>query len=245
MERRHILMSIGAFGASSCLPSLSGCLSTTCEPREEDTPLGSIDLDSDERISFRAAVVGFHNGRAIVDDTTGKAKLFTGINYEIDTDRVDVGDCVRGEGTVSPSSSWNNRMPTISLRAREFESAGSASRDVEPVAEKPDAIFDVSFDSEINSCETDVTMTHQGGESVPADELLVVHRPDGDVYRGESGEVELWWHEIDETKGADDMVREGESATITVNGNRDGVLVWVDDWSDRLKGWGASGGFRC
>lgn len=248
MKRRHLLASLGALGTASFAPPLAGCLSTTCEPREEDTPLGDISLEYDGDLSFRAAVVGIvDENRLIVDDTTGKANLYTDLNYEIDTDRVDVGDCVKGEGTVSSGSSWDNRMPTVSLREREFESAGSASRDVEPVAEKPDAVFDVSFDSDTGSCETDVTLTHQGDESVPADELLVVHRPDprSDTYRGESGEVEMWWHEIDETKGANDEVREGDSATLTVEGEREGVLVWVSDWSDELKGWGASGGFRC
>lgn len=238
---------MGVLGSASSTP-LSGCLSTTCEPRERDTPLGNVDLDYDGEVSFRAAVVGvIDEDELVVDDTTGKAKLYTGLNYEIDTDLVDVGDCVTGEGTVSPRSSWDNRMPTVSLREHTFESAGSASRDVEPVAEKPDAVFDVSFDSETGSCETDVTLTHQGNEAVPADELLVVHRPDprSDTYRGEGEAVEMWWHEIDETKEADDMVRGGESATVTVDGDRDGVLAWVSDWSDELKGWGTSGGFRC
>ena len=239
---------MGALGAASSAVTLSGCLSTTCEPREDDTPLGDIGLGYDGEVSFRAAVVGIvDDDRLIVDDTTGKANLYTDINYKIDTDLVDVGDCVKGEGTVSPRSSWENRMPTISLRERTFEGAGSASRDVEPVAEKPDAVFDVSFESDRGSCDTDVTLTHQGEESVPADELLVVHRPDprSDTYRGEPDEVELWWHEIDETKGPADEVLEGESATPTVDGERDGVLVWTSDWSDELKGWGASGGFRC
>lgn len=248
MKRRHLLASLGAFGGASSVTTLSGCLSTTCEPREEDTPLGDISLDYDGDVSFRGAVVGIIDDRSLViDDTTGKAKLYMGLNYEIDRDFVDVGDCVKGEGTASSNSSWDNRMPTVSLRERTFESAGSASRDVEPVAEKPDAVFDVSFDSDRNSCETDVTLTHQGDESVPAEELLVVHRPDprSDTYRGEPGEVEMWWHEIDETKEAGDDVVEGDSTTLTVEGERDGVLVWMSDWSDELKGWGASGGFRC
>jgi hypothetical protein len=246
MERREVLASIGVLGSASSVP-FSGCLSTTCEPREKDTPLGNVDLDYDGEVSFRAAVVGIiDEDKLVVDDTTGKAKLYTGLNYEIDTDLVEIGDCVTGEGTVSSGSSWDNRMPTVSLRERSFESAGSASRDVESVSEKPDTVFDVSFDSDRNSCETDVTLTHQGDEPVPADELLVVHRPDprSDTYRGED-EVEMWWHEIDETKEADDELVEGDSATLTVKGERDGVLVWVSDWSDELKGWGTSGGFRC
>lgn len=248
MERRKLLASLGTLSAASSAVPLSGCLSTTCEPREEDTHLGDIDLDYDGDVSFRGAVVGIiDDSSLVIDDTTGKAKLYTGLNYEIDTDLVDVGDCVKGEGTVSSNSSWDNRMPTVSLRERTFESAGSASRDVEPVGEKPEAVFDVSFDSDRNSCETDVTLTHQGDEPVPADELLVVHRPDprSDTYRGEPDEVELWWHEIDRTKETDDEVAEGDSATLTVEGEREGVLVWVSDWSDELKGWGASGGFRC
>lgn len=248
MERRELLASLGTLGAASSAVPITGCLSTTCEPREDDMPLGDISLDYDGDVSFRAAVVGIvDNDSLIVDDTTGKAKLYTGLDYEIDTDRVDVGDCVKGEGTVSSRSSWDNRMPTVSLRERTFESAGSAARDVEPVAEKPDAVFDISFDSDRNSCATDVTLTHRGDEPVPAEELLVVHRPDprSDTYRGEPDEVEMWWHEIDETKEAGDDVVEGDSTTLTVEGERDGVLVWMSDWSDELKGWGASGGFRC
>ena len=247
MGRRELLAAAGAFAAVSSV-SLSGCLSTACEPREKDRRLGDIGLDYDGEVSFRAAVVGIiDDDRLIVDDTTGRANLYTGLNYEIDTDSVEVGDCVRGEGTVSSGSSWDNRMPTVSLDERTFESAGSASRDVESVSEKPDAVFDVSFDSDRGSCETDVTLTHQGDESVPADELLVVHRPDprGDTYRGKPDEVEAWWHEIDGTKGPDDDVVEGESASLTVEGERDGVLVWVSDWSDEIKGWGTSGGFGC
>jgi len=249
MERRELLATVGALGAVSSTPSLGGCLgSTACEPREEDTPLGDVGLDYDGELSFRAAVVGVvDDSNLIIDDTTGEAQLYTGINYEIDTDFVDVGDCVKGEGTVSPRSSWDNRMPTVSLRESEFESAGTAGRDVEPVSEKPDAAFGVSFDSDRGSCETDVTLTHRGGEPVPADELLVVHRPDprGDTYTGEPDEVERWWHEIDGEKEASDTVSEAESATFTVEGEREGVLAWVGDWSDELKGWGTSGGFRC
>jgi len=179
MERRRLLASMGILGAASSVP-LSGCPSTTCEPRRKDTPLGEIDLGYDSDFSFRAtAVVGIADDRKlVVDDMTGRAKLYTGLNYEIDTDSVNVGDCVVGMGTVSSNSSWESRMPTVSLRERTFESAGSASHDLTPVAEKPDAVFDVSFDSDRGSCETDVTLTHQGEEAVPADELLVVHRPD-------------------------------------------------------------------
>lgn len=226
-----------------------GCLgSTACEPREEDTPLGSIGLGFDGEVSFRGAVVRIvDEGELIVDDTTGKARLYTGLNYEIDTDLVGVGDCVNGEGTVSSDSSWDNRMPTVSLSEQSFERAGSAGRNIEPLGGKPDVSFGVSFDSDVNSCETDVTLTHRGDEPVPADELLVVHRPDprSDTYRDETDDVELWWYEIDETKNPEDVLEEGESVTVTVEGERDGVIAWVGEWSDEVKGWGTSGGVRC
>ena len=239
MNRRELLASLGT--ATTASVAFAGCLgqeTVQCDPRDGDAQLGDIPVGSDGTVSFRGAVVGLpENGRVLVNDTTGNAALAAGEGVEaIDTGEIDVGDCLRGEGQVVPDSSWSNQMSLIAVTA--LESVGPAERDVSAVGARPETSFEVDYETRPDDCETVVTLQHAGGDAVPANELLVVHRASD--ANSTANDARHWWHDLDEAAGPDAPVEEGDSVSFTVEGSRNGSLVWVGEWSDRFEAWDVS-----
>lgn len=236
MHRREILASLGTITATSSGVALAGCLeqqTLACEPREGDDHLGEIEHDSTDTVTFRGAIIDIQSSRRVlVDDTTGKAQIYPSEGQAIETGGLGIGDCLTGVGQILPDESWNSRMAVLTVS--ELRSVGSAQRDVLPASDRPDVNFNVDTIPGSGSCETDVTLQHGGGDSIPADELLV-------VYRSTSADspdvVERWWYEVDTPTEPDDTVQEGDEITLTIEGDHEGTLVWRRDWSDQIAGW--------
>lgn len=231
MKRREWLAAVGAATTTAGLAGLGGCLeeqAVECRPDEEDVRFGDVGFEDGQTAGFRGAVVGFSQG-VLVDDTTGIARLTATDDQYIEMNELDVGTCLRGEGTIETERSWANRLPVFVVDR--LESLGRAQRSVASIPQGPTAEFEATVDQD--GCEATLTLRHDQGDPVPADQLRLVVRPlDGtdDTRRG-------WWYEFDNQVDPGEAVAVDDSLTVTVPAGREGTLAWVDDWSRQLVGW--------
>ena len=247
MNRRTILASLGmgTVGLAGCLDVFDG--STDCEPSEDETTFEDALTLVDEpgmtapRISVRGTIVAFPNRGLLLEDPTGVARITTGLQYEFDTERLDLGDCVSAEVTLDKRATWDHQMPIVSVRGDRFEREGTTEdadssrfEDVSP----PDASFDLDFDSEIGSNTTTVTLAHDGGETVEPTDLFVCHGPEREEVRRptlDQTTIASW----EELAGSTRDVTPGDSVAVELTDGTNGTLLWQSGtgWNRRLRGF--------
>ncbi|UPV73060.1 hypothetical protein M0R89_10910 [Halorussus limi] len=226
MKRRDVLASVGvAISTSGC----AGLLSTKCEPGADALgPLwDDVDPDRNRDVSIRGVVVKFVDGLMVVHDGTGLAELTPPGWKRFNEDWFQRGDCVAATGLLDGSYSWESGRLRISISsADEIETVGDAEREPPTIPAKPDASFAVDY----RPAEGSATMSHTGGESVPA-RRLAIRRLHGD-------EVSTYpWHELTE-KAPDDEVTVGDSVTFEKDGSSQLVWRYDEHWSRGMSdGW--------
>lgn len=247
MNRRTMLASVGtgAVGLAGCLGVLDD--STGCQPTEDETTFEDALTLVDEpgmtapRISVRGTIVAFPSRGLLLEDSTGVARVTTSLQYEFDTERLERGDCVSAAVTLSKRATWDNQMPILSVRRDRFEKEGTTENasvvrfdDVSP----PDASFDVSFDSEIGSRTTTVTLAHAGGETVEPTALTVCYGPEREEIRRptlDQTTTTSW----DDLAGSAAMVTSGDAVTVELTDGTNGTLLWQSEtgWNRQLRGF--------
>lgn len=226
MKRRTVLASVGLVASTSgCM----GLLSTKCEPGEDELGTVHDDLEPDENldVSIRGVVVKFLDGRMVVSDGTGLAEVAPPGWKQFNEDWFQRGDCVEVNGVVLASTSRRSGRIHVNTGTEEdVESVGEAKRDPPTIPEKPDASFELDFAPRSETA----TVTHAGGEAIPARRLA--------IRRLHGGEASTYaWHELTE-KDPDDEVTVGDSLTFGKVG--DSVLVWRynEHWNREMSsGW--------
>ncbi|MEY7850148.1 type IV pilin N-terminal domain-containing protein [Natrarchaeobius sp. A-rgal3] len=246
MNRRTVLVSIGAgtTGLAGCLGALD---STDCEPTGDETTFEDAMAFVDEpgmtapRLSVRGTIVAFSVRGLILEDPTGVARISTGLEYEFDTDRLELGDCVSGDVSLSKRSTWDNQMPILRVRLDRFERDGSTETpDVDRFdgISPPDASFDIDFDSEIGSSTTTVTLTHDGGETVDPTDLFVCYGPEREEVRRptlDQTTIDSW----EDLAGSSEGVSAGDAVSVDLPNDTNGTLLWRSGlgWNTQLRGF--------
>lgn len=248
MNRRSILEAAATAGSVGTLGCLDGLESgVPCEPSGDEQQLGSVFgllEESDRpgpRVQFRGTVVAFSGDDLVLADGSGAARIYGGVGYEINSDLIDRGDCLSGEGALMKNSTWEHQMPV--LNALELDRQGQAETelgDVDDGLSPPDASFelDYEFGTERGDCTTRVVYTHVGGESVPADELAVAFGPDRSSENRPplSETTQVSWAE---QAGIDRSVTAGDSVGVVLERAARGNLLWTSDvgWNEVLDDW--------
>ncbi|WP_124197433.1 type IV pilin N-terminal domain-containing protein [Natrarchaeobius chitinivorans] len=247
MDRRTVLASIGTgtTGFAGCLGALDD--STDCEPSEEETTFDDAMALVDEpgmtapRISVRGTIVALPTRGLLLEDPTGVARITTGLEYEFDMERLDLGDCVSADVSLNKRSTWDNQMPIVSVRRDHFEKVGTtenAATSRFDDASPPDASFEIDFDSEFGSSTSTVTLTHDGGEPVDAADLFVCHGPEREDARRPTLDQTTTDSWADLAGSTADVTR-GDAVSIELTDDTNGTLLWQSGtgWNKQLRGF--------
>lgn len=226
VNRRDVLASAGvAVGTSGCL----GLLDTPCEPGEDELGPVQDELEPDRNVdvSIRGVVVKFEDTFMVISDGTGLAEVAPPGWKRFNEDWFERGDCVKVTGVVLSSTSRDSGRVQVNTGFEEdIETVGEAERDPPKIPSEPDASFAIDFDPASDAA----TVTHTGGEPIPARRL--------EIRRLHGEEVTTYpWPDLTDEQ-PDDEVTVGDSLAFEKSG--DSHLMWRynDHWSKKMSsGW--------